>query len=276
MVAEMIRDQGASLRNALRLSTCSRKAYYHHARRRSIPPDPYMVEKVREVTVQRPLYGTRRMAATLRRELGRPVNRKRIQRIYRHLGWTQPQRSKSQLLRTAYDRRPKPSRPNELWETDLTYIHCGVDGWAYLFNVEDVVSREWVSYVFDPYATKENAILSVEKALIKHPEAAGVRLRSDHGPQYGSEAFRASMRILGVKQEFIALNTPEQNGHVESFHKTLKREYVWTRDFQSFQEAAEAIQEAYVDYNQHRIHSALGYQTPYEYLTKIKVTQNDS
>jgi len=136
-----------------------------------------------------------------------------------------------------------------------------------------VVSREWVSYVFDKYATKENAILSVEKALIKHPEATDVRLRTDRGPQYDSESFRESMRILRVKQEFIALNTPEQNGHMESFHKTLKREYVWTRDFQTFQEAAETIQEAYIDYNQHRIHSALGYLTPYEYL--LKVTKNE-
>ncbi len=122
---------------------------------------------------------------------------------------------------------------------------------------------------------KENAILSVEKAVIKHPEAIGVRLRTDHGSQYGSNTFKKSIRILGIKQEFIAVNTPEQNGHVESFHKTLKREYVWTRDFQTFQEAAEAIQEAYLDYNQHRIHSALSYLTPYEYLTKLKVTQND-
>ncbi len=163
-----------------------------------------------------------------------------------------------------------------LWEADLTYIHCGVDGWAYLFNVIDVFSREWASYVFDKYAVKENAILSVEKAVIKHPEATGVRLRTDHGSQYGSNTFKKSMRILGIKQEFIAVNTPEQNGHMESFHKTLKREYIWTRDFQSFQEAAQTIQEAYLDYNQHRIHSALGYLTPYEYLTKIKVTKNDS
>lgn len=74
----------------------------------------------------------------------------------------------------------------ELWEADLTYIHCGADGWAYLFNVVDVFSREWVSYVFDHYAVKENAILSVEKALIKHPKAVGVRLRTNHGSQYGS------------------------------------------------------------------------------------------
>jgi len=142
--------------------------------------------------------------------------------------------------------------------------------------VEDVVSREWVSYVFDKYATRENAILSVEKALIKHPEAVDVRLRTDRGPQYESEAFRESMRIIRVKQEFIAVNTPEQNGHVESFHKTLKREYVWTRDFQTYQEATEALQEAYIDYNQKRIHSSLRYMTPYEFLARVKVTQHDA
>jgi putative transposase len=275
MVTERMRSERLSLRKALRHSGCSRQAYYYPAKKRRIPPNPYIVEKTRQLATQRPLYGTRRMAAQLSRELGIPVNRKRIQRIYRQLGWTQPQRRKNDLLRAAVNRRPRPTRPNELWESDFTYIHCGLDGWAYLFNVEDVVSREWVSYVFDKYAVKENAILSVEKALIKHPEAVGVRLRTDHGSQYGSNAFKQSMRVLGVRQEFIAVNTPEQNGHMESFHKTLKREYVWTRDFQSFQEAAEAMQEAYVDYNQNRIHSALGYLTPYEYLTTIKVTQNE-
>jgi len=275
MVADALREEGFSLRKALRRSGCSRQGYYHKPKKRLIPPDPYIVEKTKQIALRRPLYGTRRMAAQLTRELGVPVNRKRVQRIYRQLGWTQPQRRKNDLLRNVVSSRPKPTRPNELWEADLTYIHCGVDGWAYLFNVEDVFGREWISYVFDHYAVKENAILSVEKALIKHPEAVGVRLRTDHGPQYGSGAFKQSMRVLGVRQEFIAVNTPEQNGHMESFHRTLKREYVWTRDFQSFQEAAEAMQEAYLDYNQNRIHSALGYQTPYEYLAKIKVTQNE-
>jgi len=149
MVANIIRDQGASLRKALRLSACSRRSYYYRTRKRTIPPDPYILEKVREEALKRPLYGTRRMAVTLARELGRPINRKRIQRIYRILGWIQPRKTKKQLLRAAYDKRPKPTRPNELWEADLTYIHCGIDGWAYLFNVEDVVTREWVSYVFD-------------------------------------------------------------------------------------------------------------------------------
>jgi len=155
------------------------RSYYYQTRKRAIPPDPYILAMVREEALKRPLYGTRRMAATLARSLGRPINRKRIQRIYRILGWIQPQKTKKQFIRIAYDKRPKPTRPNELWETDLTYIHCGIDGWAFLFNVIDVASREWLSYVFDASATKENAILSVENAFIKHPEAIDVRLRTD-------------------------------------------------------------------------------------------------
>jgi putative transposase len=74
------------------------------------------------------------------------------------------------------------------------------------------------------------------------------------------------MRALGIRLEFIYYNTPEQNGHVESFHKTLKKEYLWCQDFKNYQEAEIAIAEAFRDYNQNRIHSALGYKTPYEFL----------
>ena len=35
------------------------------------------------------------------------------------------------------------------------------------------------------------------------------------------------------------------------------------------------IQEAYIDYNRRRIHSSLGYMTPYEFLARVKVTQHD-
>ena len=73
--------------------------------------------------------------------------------------------TKNQVLRAVSDKIPRPTSINELWQTDLTYILCGVDGWAYLFNVLDAYSREWVSYVFDPLAKKENAIQAVVKAL---------------------------------------------------------------------------------------------------------------
>ena len=57
MVADVLRDNGLSLRKALRLSGCSRSGYYHQAKKRLIPSDPYIVEKTKQIALQRPLYG---------------------------------------------------------------------------------------------------------------------------------------------------------------------------------------------------------------------------
>ena len=77
-----------------------------------------------------------------------------------------------------------------------------------------------------------------------------------------------SVKALGIRQEFIANSTPEQQGHIESFHSTLKTEYIRPMEFNSFEEAAECIEKAFCDYNNVRLHSALGYMTPNEYYRK--------
>lgn len=262
-----MRDAGMGLRGALNYSGCSWKLYYRLEKPRLIQPDPLIVKRVEELTLQRPSYGTRRMAAQLSRDLDMPINRKRVQRIFRVLGYTEPSKTKSEIIR-AKDKAPKASRPYELWQTDLTYVPCGIDGWGYLFNVFDVFSREWAGKQFSPTAVKENAIISVEDALMSHREVDSLqlRLRADNGPQYTSNAFRDSMKALGLRLEHIMYRTPEQNGGVESLHKTLKREYIWPYEFGSFQDADRAMDRAFLDYNGERIHSSLGYLTPYEFI----------
>lgn len=268
-VANTIRDAGISLRAALTYSGLnSWSSYYYEEKPRFVDPDPLVVKSVKRLVLERPSYGARRVAAQLARDLNHPVNRKRIQRIFRIYGYTEPSKTKSEIIRTR-DKAPELSRPYELWETDLTYAWCGVDSWGYLFNVFDVFSREWAGYQFDTTAVKENAILSIENSLIAHKNVAETDLltvRSDNGPQYTSHAFRDSMKALGLKLEHIAYRTPEQNGAIESFHKTIKKEYIWPCDFESFQEAEKAITNAFIDYNKNRIHSSLGYLTPYEFL----------
>ena len=75
----------------------------------------------------------------------------------------------------------------------------------------------------------------MENALVSHKDHLDptLRLRADNGPQYTSRAFRESMQILGLRLEHIMYRTPEQNGTIESFHRTLKKEYVWPRPCQN-------------------------------------------
>ena len=84
----------------------------------------------------------------------------------------------------------------------------------------------------------------------------------DNGTQYASRDFRSSMAALGIRLEYIYVNTPEQSGHIESFRKTLKKEYVWPREFADLREARRTILGALNDYNNSRIHSSLGCLTP--------------
>lgn len=259
-----------SLRKALMYSGSSRSMYYYEKTPRVLGLDPLTVKKVQEIAVERPSYGTRRMAVMLSREFHVPVNRKRVQRVYRALNWTAPSMKKGEIMR-AGSRLVDPQRPDELWESDLTYVWSGnEDRWSFLFNVLDVFTRRWLGYAFHTSAVKENAIMAVNNTLAIHPDVdtSALRLRVDNGPQYTSGAFTGSMNALGMRLEYIFRNTPEQNGHIESFHKTLKKEYLWPRDLNSYQEAEAAIADAFTDYNARRIHSSLGYKTPNEFMSE--------
>ena len=75
--------------------------------------------------------------------------------------------------------------------------------------------------------------------------------------------------MLGVRHEFVWKHTPEQNGHAESFHVTLKKEYVWPHGFARFQDAEAVLAKTFVDYNEDRIHYALDYLTPSEFVCKL-------
>jgi len=56
-----------------------------------------------------------------------------------------------------------------------------------------------------------------------------------------SNRFRAMCRDYRISQEFITPYTPEQNGMIERFFRSLKEEWVWQHNFKNFAEARRAI-----------------------------------
>ena len=261
------KDMG--LRKSLRYTGISNSMWYYRSRPRTVPPNPDVLDAVRAISEKRPRYGTRRMAAQISRESGTRINRKQIQRIYRNIGYIEPKKTKKEII-CAGSRLFKPEAPDQLWETDITYVSCGTDGWCYCFNVIDCFTRQWMSYTFETSATRDMAVASIVDAVAAaKPDCPGLRLRTDNGTQYASRDFRNAVKALDIgRHEFIFKNTPEQNGHIESFHKTLKHEYLWPHEFASYQEAAKILAEAFADYNRARIHSSIGYLTPHEFAAQ--------
>jgi len=132
-----------SLNKSLLLIGVSKTKWYYSKSPRIIQTDPVIADVVQKIGKQRQTYGTRRMAAQVTREMNKPVNRKQIRRIFHKLGWIIPAKAKNDIIksgRTLF----KPDAPNQLWQTDITYVWCGVDGWCYCFNVIDTFSRRWI------------------------------------------------------------------------------------------------------------------------------------
>ena len=90
-------------------------------------------------------------------------------------------------------------------------------------------------------------------------------VRSDNGRIYQSRRFRAACRDYRLRQEFITPYTPEQNGLIERFFRSLKEECVWQHNFPSFAEARRTIGTWIRWYNEARPHQALGYRSPQEF-----------
>ena len=218
MAAQSLIHQEMSLNKALRWCGVTRKRWYYKPKARESAVNRNVLQLIRQIRVERPFYGTRRMAAELSRMLDRPVNRKLVRRVYRRMGWSLP----VQDLKCAKARWTpiKAARSNQVWQTDITYVWCGpLDGWCYCFNVLDIFTRQCIAYRFDAPATASVAVESlVEAVAAAKPDCSKLTLQCDDGSQYAGKRFRKAASILGISLKFIRTHTPEQNGHIEAFH----------------------------------------------------------
>ena len=98
----------------------------------------------------------------------------------------------------------------------------------------------------------------------------GLILRTDNGPQYIFHEFRNSMKLPGIKLEYIQKHTPEDNGDIESFHNSLKTDYIWVNDLETFQDAENLMEHAFIDYNTVRPHSSIDYLPPDEFERRLR------
>ena len=108
----LMQEQGLSLCKSARYTGASNKRLYAIKKPRVIGIDKEISKLVQQVASSRPTYGTRRMAATMSRITGKPVNRKKIKKIYHYLGCSVPAKPKKEIIRSR--KRPKPTGPDQL------------------------------------------------------------------------------------------------------------------------------------------------------------------
>lgn len=155
--------------------------------------------------------------------------------------------------------RFQPTGPNEQWHTDVMYVWVA-GCWYFLLSFIDAYSR----YVVHHKLMLELRGSTVADELVAAVEAnGGARPRVVH--DHGSEFVNRDLAAVVKAHNLIDIKTrrchPESNGIVERFNGTV-REISGDDYGQNYLQAQEAIGRLVDEYNEKRLHAALGYMEP--------------
>ena len=250
-----------------RVAQISRQAIYRIPKPRREPASPgrppadEVEQAIVEVAIENPTDGYRLVTAWARRRLRRPVNRKRVLRVMRERRLIQRRRRLGRRRRPGFFR---VERPDQLWHLDMTSVWVAEHGWVYLMAAIDCCTREIVAWHLQTRCRAKEAIALIERAAAERVIAPGtLTLGTDNGSAFTARAFKAVLSGLGIEHRRGGYRDPESQAFIESWFGKLKERCIWRHEFETLDQAREAI-ETYVEHYHHRPHSRLDYCTPRE------------
>jgi len=219
-------------------------------------------------------YGSHKIAEKLRQE-GESVSTKTVSRLMKEMGLrsvtvkkykaTTNSKHNQPVYENVLNRQFKPDAPNKVWVADITYIATR-QGWVYLASLMDLYSRKIVGWALGERMTKELVLEAFDKACMRQKPPKGLIHHSDRGSQYASTEYRARLESNQMIGSMSRKGNCYDNACIESFHSVLKKELIYQTKFNTRKQAYDAIYEYIeLEYNRIRIHSSIGYLTPYLY-----------
>jgi transposase InsO family protein len=158
----------------------------------------------------------------------------------------------------------QPLAPHAHWHIDVSYLNLS-GTFYYLCSLLDGYSRYIVHHEIREQMTEQDVEIIVQRALEAFPDAKP-RIISDNGPQFVAKDFKAFIRIKGMDHVRTSPYYPQSNGKLERWHKSLKSECIRPKTPLNIDEARRLVSAYVDDYNQRRLHSAIGYVTPADKL----------
>ncbi len=252
-------------------STWYRPAVAPEARRRPGPPPRPVAEDVEgwvlAMAQANPWYGYKRIAVMCRRA-GQTVTNRDAYRVMKKHGLLQRRRCREAELHQAtklYELLP--TRPNALWQMDVTYVHIPGYGWWYAVTVIDYYSRYLLAARLTWSYCATEVIAGLQEARAEAERLHGPLgkprtqqsppfLVTDNGSSFLAERFNAHVKDLYTHVR-IRYRTPTQLGLLERFHRTLKDEEIYWRLYDNPGHARDCIAEFRTRYNEVRPHWAL-------------------
>jgi transposase InsO family protein len=235
-----------------------------------------VIGRVREIRVEQPYIGTEKIYHLIKpflQDHGIKMGRDKLDKLLRdyklqsnrrkrRAGGTNSNHGYRKYPNLAKDKTP--TRPNELWSSDITYIRTFND-FSYLSLITDSYSHKIVGWHLSENLSTNGPVKALEMALLNRRKDKAAKLplmhHSDRGIQYCSRAYVALLKKRNVT---ISMSRASyQNPVAERINGILKTELLQD-GYPSHEEALPAIDHAIDIYTNKRPHRSLDMMTPAE------------
>jgi transposase InsO family protein len=239
-----------SQRQACRFVGLSRSTARYQVRPK--PDEAALVERLKQFARKKRRRGYRLAHRDLQRT-GVAVNHKRVYRLWKREGLSVPPRRSRKRIRNrcSTPRALVADCPNAVWCLDFVEDRTLSGGKLRILCVTDEFTRESLA-IETGSSFRSERVCSVLEGLIRS-RGVPAALRMDNGPEFVA---------------YIEPGKPWQNGFAESFMARLRDEFLDGEVFQSVLEAQVRLGGWRRYWNEERLHSSLGYQTPAEFTAR--------
>jgi transposase InsO family protein len=232
-----------------------------------------LVARMIALAEEHPKWGYRMIHGLLVEE-GWPVNKKRIERLWRLERLQLPPRRPKTHGQKAIGNdgnsiwRLPPRYPNHIWSYDFVTRRTSDGRAVRVLNVVDEFTRVAVG----SHAARSIGARQVEKHLEKIFAVHGKPkiIRADNGREFIADTLRAWLAEQGVHGVFIAKASPQQNGYTERFNGSMEVEVFGDELYHSVLEVQVVVDLWLEKYNTRRPHRSLGGKTPSAYAKMVR------
>lgn len=158
--------------------------------------------------------------------------------------------------------RFRPAGPNQQWHTDVMYVWVA-GGWYFLISFIDAYSRYVAHHRLMIELNGKSVATELQAALEANPGATP-RLVHDHGSEYVNRDLAGVIKAHNLLDIKTNPRHPESNGIVERFNGTI-RDLSEDDRGENYLQAERIIAKLIREYNEVRLHAALGYMEPAEW-----------
>jgi len=207
-------------------------------------------------------YGYRKMTIALM-ILGFIINHKKVYRLMKENLLLKDFAEKRQRTFVKY-RKVLPEEPLQVIEMDIKYVWVNqYSRYAFVLTIIDTFTRAVVAWEV-AYQIKQSMVKQVWGKVINNylqpydclNRDIQIEIRNDNDSRFVDKSVQTFFAENHLNQVFTHPYTPQENGHIESFHAILSQK-LKRYNFWSLEDLEQTLVLFYEKYNNHRLHSSV-------------------